>query len=178
MVWFFDEALMLPVGKWVILFTDIEDSCFDVSVTAHANWYYFRSRVISQLFTPLVLGASLFGQSDSSPAQLTATNLHLDCCVVRPESDKEAVLSTLSQRLSGLKTMVWLCSPVPTCSILQSRLPPRVRKVSYGCWEFLVLRRWAVAVTLGLSGMWREGQRQGVEGCLGQWRRPAGRNEE
>lgn len=41
-----------------------------------------------------------------------------------------------------------------------------------------MLRRWVGVVTLGLSGMWREGQRQGVEGLTGKRRRQAGRNEE
>lgn len=65
--------------------------------------------------------------------------------------------------------MVWIDSRVLTGPILQSQPPPRGWKVFYGCWEFLVLRGWAVVVALGLSGMWREGR--GVEGRLGPWRR-------
>ena len=139
MFWFFDETLMFLLGNWVILFKDVEDSCSDVSITVHTNWYYFRSN-----FSHLSCLEQLCLGSESSPAEFTVTNLRLDCGSVTPESDKEAAPSVLSQRLSGLKMMVWLCSPVPTCPTLQSALPRRRWEVFYGCWEFLVLRRWAV----------------------------------
>lgn len=93
-------------------------------------------------------------------------NLHLDCGLVTPESDKEVVPPALSQRLSGLKMMAWLCSPVLTCRTPQSKLPRRGWEVCYECWEFLVSRRWAVAVALGLSGMWREGPEAGSGGTV------------
>lgn len=75
------------------------------------------------------------------------TNLHLDCGLVTLKSDKEVVPSALSQRLSGLKMMVWLCSPVLTRRTPQSKLPRRgvggvlrvlgisgVKKVGCGCY--------------------------------------------
>lgn len=104
------------------------------------------------------------------------TNFCLDGVLASPESDKDAAPSTLSQRLSGLKMTVCLCSPVPACPILQSLLLKRGWEVFYGRWEFLVLSRWVEIVTLGLSGMWREGR---VEGLTGTGEMAiAGRNEE
>lgn len=57
---------------------------------------------------------------------------------------------------------VWPYPPVSACPTPQSPLPQAwVGGVFNVCWGFLVLRRWAVAVILGLSGMWREGQKKG-----------------
>lgn len=141
------------------------------------NWYYFRSRVILQLFTPLVLGGSLFGQSDSSHAELTVTNLHLDCGLVTPESDKEAVPTALSQRLSGDKVTVWICSPVSTCPTLQSPLPQRgvggilwvlgisgVKKVGCGCCTGV---KWYVEG--GAEAGSGDGQLEGMRSGGGRW---------
>ena len=94
------------------------------------------------------------------------TNAHLDLSALTPESDKGATPSALSQGLSDLEMTAWPYSPVSTCPILQSQRPRGIGGwgAFYVYWDFLVSRRWVAVVIVGLSGIWREGQRQGVEG--------------
>lgn len=126
--WFHDETLMFPVTGIGSFCSQIRTVVWCVvSVTMHTDWCYFRSR------EQVCLGR--------------VTNFCLDGVLATPGSDKDVVPSALSQRLSGLKMTVCLCSPVPACPILQWLRLKRgvggilwvlgicgVKKVGWGCY--------------------------------------------